>query len=67
MPNQFDAEEGVFLVLVNSENQHSLWPAHFDVPAGWSVAFGPAARAEATAYVETHWTDIRPASLAGAV
>lgn len=63
MANPFDDEEGVFLVLANEENQHSLWPARSDVPAGWSVAFGPDSRAAALGYVEANWTDLRPASL----
>lgn len=61
--NPFDDADGTFLVLVNDENQHSLWPAHLDVPAGWTVAQDAAPRAAALEYVETHWTDLRPASL----
>lgn len=51
------------LVLQNSEEQYSLWPSGIDVPAGWSVAHQAASRQEAIEYVETHWTDMRPASL----
>jgi len=61
--NPFDDESGTFLVLVNDEDQHSLWPAFADVPAGWRRAFGEAGRAECLAYVEEHWTDIRPKTL----
>jgi MbtH protein len=61
--NPFDDEQGSFAVLVNDELQHSLWPASFDVPAGWQVVFGPGPRPDCLSYVETHWTDIRPASL----
>jgi MbtH protein len=49
--------------LVNDEEQHSLWPTFADVPARWQKAFGEASRAECLAYVEEHWTDIRPKSL----
>ncbi|HEV2639874.1 MAG TPA: MbtH family protein [Actinocrinis sp.] len=63
MSNPFDDEDGVFLVLVNDENQHSLWPATIEVPAGWRRVFGEGTRAESLAYVESHWTDLRPASL----
>ncbi|MCD0449116.1 MbtH family protein [Actinocorallia sp. API 0066] len=65
--NPFDDAEGSFLVLVNAENQHSLWPSFAEVPAGWTVVFGPDARDAATAYVEAHWTDLRPRSLAEAL
>jgi uncharacterized protein YbdZ (MbtH family) len=61
--NPFDDEAGTFLVVVNDGDQHSLWPAFADVPAGWRKVFGEASRAECLAYVEEHWTDIRPKSL----
>ncbi len=61
--NPFDDEAGTFLVVVNDEDQHSLWPAFADVPAGWRKVFGEASRAECLAYVEEHWTDIRTKSL----
>ncbi len=61
--NPFDDENGTFLVLVNDEEQRSLWPASFAVPAGWSVAFGPGSRAASLEHVERNWTDIRPASV----
>jgi MbtH protein len=59
--NPFDDEGAAFLVLVNDRAQHSLWPAHLDVPAGWSVAFGPAARAACLTHVDETWSDLRPA------
>ena len=63
MTNPFEDPEGTFLVLVNEENQHSLWPQFAEVPAGWTVAHGPAGRQDCLDYVETNWTDMRPASL----
>ncbi|MGI8311725.1 MbtH family protein [Saccharopolyspora hattusasensis] len=62
MTNPFEDEDGAFLVLVNDESQHSLWPAFADVPAGWRTAFGPASRADCLGYVEQNWTDLRPRS-----
>lgn len=62
--NPFEDPQGRFLVLVNDENQHSLWPSFAEVPAGWRTVFGEATRDECLAYVESHWTDLRPASLA---
>src|SRR5579875_532902 len=61
--NPFDDDNGSFFVLVNDEEQHSLWPAFADVPAGWRVVFGEADRAACLEYVEQNWTDIRPKSL----
>ena len=63
MTNPFDDNEGTFYVVVNDENQHALWPVVAEVPAGWTVVHGETSREEALAYVEEHWTDIRPSSL----
>lgn len=61
--NPFDDEDGRFHVVVNDEDQHSLWPVFAEVPAGWRVVFGEAARADCLEYVERSWTDMRPRSL----
>ncbi|MFE6699272.1 MbtH family protein [Streptomyces sp. NPDC057718] len=66
MTNPFDDEDGTFLVLVNDENQHSLWPSFQQVPDGWRSVLGPVNRTEATEYIETSWTDLRPKSVAEA-
>lgn len=61
--NPFDDENGSFFVLVNGEEQHSLWPTFVDVPPGWQVVYGAADRAGCLDYIEQHWPDIRPKSL----
>jgi uncharacterized protein YbdZ (MbtH family) len=61
--NPFDDDNGSFFVLVNDEEQHSLWPAFADVPAGWRVVYGEAERAACLDYIEQNWPDIRPKSL----
>lgn len=61
--NPFDDDSGSFFVLVNNEEQHSLWPAFASIPAGWTVVFGEAARATCLHYIEEHWPDIRAKSL----
>ncbi|MFF7337772.1 MbtH family protein [Streptomyces sp. NPDC008163] len=61
--NPFDDAEGSFHVVVNDEDQHSLWPAFADIPAGWEGVWGPGNRSEALEYITAHWTDIRPRSL----
>ncbi len=67
MTNPFEDQDGTYLVLVNDENQHCLWPAAIDVPAGWRVVHGPDARQACLDYVEANWTDMRPKSLADAM
>jgi uncharacterized protein YbdZ (MbtH family) len=61
--NPFDDDNGSFLVLVNDEEQHSLWPVFANVPAGWRVVYGEADRAACLDYIEQNWPDIRPKSL----
>jgi MbtH protein len=63
MTNPFDAQDGTFSVLVNEEGQHSLWPDFAEVPAGWTVAHGPADRDACVEYVNAHWTELRPRSV----
>ncbi|WP_411143370.1 MbtH family protein [Streptomyces sp. x-80] len=63
MANPFEDADGSYLVLVNDEGQHSLWPDFIEVPAGWTVAHGKDSRAACVAYINAHWTDMRPASL----
>lgn len=61
--NPFDDENGTFYVLVNDEDQHSLWPSFAEVPAGWRVVFGESSGTECLTFVEQNWSDLRPRSL----
>ncbi|MEU9609744.1 MbtH family protein [Streptomyces sp. NPDC048057] len=67
MQNPFENPEGVYYVLVNEENQHSLWPSFAEVPAGWEVRFGEAGYQACLDYVNENWTDMRPQSLVDAM
>lgn len=67
MTNPFDDVDGEFFVLVNDEEQYSLWPTFADVPAGWRVVRGPHTRGDCLAFVEENWTDLRPKSLVEAM
>jgi MbtH protein len=63
MTNPFEDPDASYLVLVNDEGQHSLWPVFADVPDGWQVTFGEAGRQECLDFIEESWTDMRPNSL----
>lgn len=67
MMNPFEDDNGEYLVLVNEEQQYSLWPAFRDVPAGWSAVGPRGKRKECLSWIETNWTDMRPRSLAKAM
>ena len=62
-PDDQSLDGDVFVVLVNDEGQHSLWPAGKAVPAGWTCVHPAASKNDALAYVEANWTDMRPISL----
>jgi MbtH protein len=57
MTNPFDPPDGDYLVLFNALGEYSLWPDGLAVPAGWTVAHGPAGHHRCLEYVKTHWTD----------
>lgn len=59
----FDREDALFKVLVNHEEQYSLWPDYKAVPAGWRETGQCGSKAECLAYVDREWTDMRPLSL----
>ncbi|SDR59930.1 MbtH protein [Rhizobiales bacterium GAS191] len=67
MANPFEDADANYLVLVNDEGQHSLWPEFAAVPAGWKSIFGPAIRGECLNFIESNWTDMRPKSLIAAM
>ncbi|XRQ13793.1 MbtH family protein [Actinomadura welshii] len=63
MSNPFEDPDGTYLVLVNDEGQHSLWPSFAEVPAGWTVAKDEDTRQACLDYIDENWTDMRPKSL----
>lgn len=52
-----------YTVLVNDEEQYSLWLAEVDIPGGWRAAGKTGTKQECLDYVRAVWTDLRPLSL----
>lgn len=50
-------------VVVNHEEQYSIWPADRALPLGWQAEGFSGSKAECLAHIETVWTDMRPLSL----
>lgn len=50
-------------VLVNPEGQYGIYPASREIPTGWQPAGFTGTEDECVAFVDEHWTDLRPASL----
>lgn len=61
--DDFTIDGDLFKVLINHEAQYSLWPLAQDPPDGWSEVGCSGPKAECLAYIESHWTDMRPLSL----
>ena len=61
----YDAEEDntIYKVVVNHEEQYSIWPVEKENPAGWRDANKVGTKAECLAYIKEVWTDMRPLSL----
>jgi MbtH protein len=52
-----------YKVVVNHEEQYSIWPAERENPLGWSDAGKSGTKAECLAFIKEVWTDMRPLSL----
>jgi MbtH protein len=52
-----------YKVVVNHEEQYSIWPADRETPLGWRDAGKSGPKAECLAYIKEVWTDMRPLSL----
>jgi MbtH protein len=52
-----------YVVLVNDEEQYSLWPQKKEVPKGWRTVGPQGTKTECLKYIEEVWTDMRPLSL----
>ena len=51
------------IVLINHEEQYSLWLADLEIPEGWRQVWGPESKDACMKWVDEVWTDLRPLSL----
>ena len=56
-------DKTIYKVVVNHEEQYSIWPADRENALGWTDAGQSGTKAECLAHVEEVWTDMRPLSL----
>ncbi|MBK7192093.1 MAG: MbtH family NRPS accessory protein [Myxococcales bacterium] len=57
-------EDGqVYVVVINHEEQYSIWPNDRELPLGWKADGTSGTKAECLAYIQSVWTDMRPLSL----
>jgi MbtH protein len=55
--------EARYAVVVNDEEQYSIWSADRDVPEGWHQVGVTGTKQECLTHIEKVWTDMRPLSL----
>ena len=55
--------EETYQVVLNQEEQYSIWPAEREIPLGWRYGGKKGTKAECLAYIGEVWTDMRPLSV----
>jgi len=63
MSRNDETDKTIYRVVVNHEEQYSIWPVDRDNPLGWQDADKSGSKAECLAYIKEVWTDMRPLSL----
>lgn len=56
-------DKTIYKVVINHEEQYSIWPADRENPPGWQDAGKTGLKAECLAYIKEVWSDMRPLSL----
>jgi MbtH protein len=56
-------ETAVYVVVVNHEEQYSIWPEAREVPSGWAPVGKKGLKSECLDYIDHVWTDMRPLSV----
>jgi len=61
----WDDEENntVYQVVVNHEEQYSIWPDYKEIPNGWKAVNKSGSKQDCLSYIKEVWTDMRPLSL----
>lgn len=58
-----DEDTTIYQVVVNHEEQYSIWPADRELPLGWRAAGKEGLKSDCLEYIKEVWTDMRPLSL----
>jgi MbtH protein len=56
-------DDRTYLVVMNHEEQYSIWPDGREIPLGWKATGPKGTKQDCLAHIETVWTDMRPLSL----
>ncbi|GHO97468.1 antibiotic synthesis protein MbtH [Reticulibacter mediterranei] len=63
MDQEKQEETAMYKVVLNHEEQYSIWPVDRENPPGWRDAGQRGTKSECLAYIKEVWTDMRPLSL----
>jgi MbtH protein len=63
MSRDTQEDQTIYKVVINHEDQYSIWPQHRSNPLGWKDVGKSGLKAECLAYIQEVWTDMRPRSL----
>jgi MbtH protein len=58
-----EQDDTIYRVVVNHEEQYSIWPDFKEIPLGWTAVGRTGTKDECLAYIKEVWTDMRPLSL----
>ncbi|GAA2262898.1 MbtH family protein [Actinomadura luteofluorescens] len=58
-----DDDERIYRVVINHEEQYSIWPEDREIPEGWRAEGTRGTKPECLAHIDQAWTDMRPLSL----
>lgn len=58
-----EEDRTIYKVVVNHEEQYSIWPADREIPLGWKDVDKSGSKEECLAHIKEVWTDMRPLSL----
>jgi len=63
MAGEDHEDNTIYKVVMNHEEQYSIWPDYKEIPAGWSAVGKAGPKQECLDYIKEIWTDMRPLSL----
>jgi len=58
-----ETDQAIYTVVVNHEEQYSIWPDYKEIPNGWRAVGKTGLKPECLSYINVVWTDMRPLSL----
>ena len=63
MIKEDEEDQTIYRVVFNHEEQYSIWPAHRELPRGWTDTGVQGTKEQSLAHIAKVWTDMRPLSV----